>query len=40
MKEIESFYRIHDVHPNATGYFPATPTLSVSQIDSAKYGKR
>ncbi|XP_055324041.1 TBC1 domain family member 5 [Sitodiplosis mosellana] len=25
MTEIESFYRIHDLHPTATGYFPSTP---------------
>lgn len=24
MMEIEPFYRIHDLHPTATGYFPLT----------------
>lgn len=29
MTEIEPFYRIHDLHPTATGYFPSTPQCNV-----------
>lgn len=30
MTEIESFYRIHDLHPTATGYFPLNTQNTVS----------
>lgn len=29
MTEIESFYRIHDLHPTATGYFPLNTQCAV-----------
>lgn len=32
MADIESFYWIHDLHPNATGYFPASPPTAVSDL--------
>lgn len=35
MTEIEPFYRIHDLHPTATGYFPATAPSSVKYKFSA-----
>lgn len=32
MTEIEPFYRIHDLHPTATGYFPSTQVVSVNIV--------
>lgn len=29
MLEIQPFYRIHDLHPNAAGYFPSSPQTAV-----------
>lgn len=33
MTEIEPFYRIHDLHPTATGYFPLTQQNTVCDDD-------
>lgn len=33
MTEIEPFYRIHDLHPTATGYFPLTQQSTVSAAE-------
>lgn len=29
MRGIESYYRINDLIPSSSGYFPATPTVNI-----------